>query len=168
MFDLRYNWMIHFYKRSSFLRYTASPKPATSRLGGARYISCAQSGFFCISVSAGVFLDIGDAGLNKVTGYRQAQREGLMTDGRNTTEVVVGNDKCHYCGRRGHGAKPDLNQKKETCPAFDKNCNNCGKIGHFSRSKACRKTVKVEKVMVQHEKWRLKLSRRCWTLGTSL
>ena len=95
MFDLRYNWMIHFYKRSSFLRYTASPKPATSRLGGARYISCAQSGFFCISVSAGVFLDIGDAGLNKVTGYRQAQREGLMTDGRNTTEVVVGNDKCH-------------------------------------------------------------------------
>ena len=116
---------------------------------------------------AGVFLDSGDAGLNKVTGYRQAQRENLMTDGSNTTDVVD-NDKCHYCGRRGHGAKPDLNRKKEACPAFDKKCNSCGKIGHFSRSKACRKTVKVEKVMVQHEKWRLKLSRRCWTLGTSL
>merc|ERR1711867_232017 len=34
---------------------------------------------------AGAYLDSGDAGLNKVTGYRQAEREGLVNDGSNTT-----------------------------------------------------------------------------------
>ena len=99
---------------------------------------------------AGVYLDSGDAGLNKVTGYRQVQRERLLSEGSHIPEKFE-NERCQYCGRKGHGAKPDLKLKKEICPAFDRKCNTCGIIGHFSRSKACRKAVKVEAVRMQHE-----------------
>ena len=64
---------------------------------------------------------------------------------------MSGLERCRFCGKKGHGAKPSFAQKKELCPAFDKKCNSCGDIGHFSRTKACKKSVKVEKLMVQHE-----------------
>ena len=45
-------------------------------------------------------------------------------------------------------------KKKEECPSFDKKCNSCVMVGHFSRTKLCNKSsVKVEKVVVQHEKY---------------
>ena len=43
--------------------------------------------------------------------------------------------------------------KKDKCSAFDKRCNTCGKIGHFSKTKACRQGIaKVEELVVQHER----------------
>ena len=55
--------------------------------------------------------------------------------------------KCRYCGRKGHGAAPVIARKKEVCPAYDKSCNACGGIGHFAKTKACRKRgAKVEMV----------------------
>ena len=120
-----------------------------------KFIEAKESG-----KKAGVYLDSEDACLNKVTGYRQAQREYLIRDNSNPTDVV-GNEKCHYCGRRGHGAKPDLNQKKELCPAFDKKCNSCGKIGHFARSKACRMSaLAVENLNTKHSK-RYQITKDC-------
>ena len=99
---------------------------------------------------AGVYLDSGEADLNKVTGYKQVQRETQRSDAVVRPEMS-GDDKCRFCGKKGHGARPNFTQKKEFCPAFDKKCNSCGDIGHFSRTKACKRSVKVEKVMVQHE-----------------
>ena len=95
-------------------------------------------------------MDNGEADLNKITGYKQAQRERQLSDG-GVTPDMSGDEKCRFCGKKGHGARPSFAEKKEFCPAFDKKCNSCGNIGHFSRSKACKKAVKVEKLLVQHE-----------------
>ena len=101
---------------------------------------------------AGVYLDGGEVDVNKVTGYKQAQREQQLA-GRTNTDVLVDEARCKYCGKKGHGAAPGFSKKKEECPAFDKKCNSCGVVGHFSRTKSCKKSsVKVEKVVVQHEK----------------
>ena len=110
-----------------------------------KFIEAKESG-----KKAGVYLDGGDAGLNKVTGYKQAQREHQLGDEGVKTELS-GNERCRYCGRKGHGAKPSFHQKKELCPAFDKKCNSCGGVGHFSKTKACRQSAKVEKVVVQYK-----------------
>ena len=110
-----------------------------------RFIEAKESGR-----KAWVYLDSGEADLNKVTGYRQVQRERQLSDGGIKPELS-GDEVCRFCKKKGHGARPSFNQKKEFCPAFDKKCNSCGIIGHFSRSKACKKSVKVEKVVVQHE-----------------
>ena len=57
-----------------------------------------------------------------------------------------------YCNRKGPGATPGVKLKREKCPAFDKTCNECGSLGQFTETKACRvKPVKVEKVNVQQE-----------------
>ena len=49
-------------------------------------------------------------------------------------ENVSLQDKCKYCGKRGH----DL--RKDSCPAFGKKCKNCGFLGHFNEQ--CRKKPK--------------------------
>ena len=95
---------------------------------------------------AGDYLDGGDATVNKVTGYRRLQREQLE-HGMPQPEVVD-DARCRYCNRKGHGAAPVISKKRELCPAYDKKCNTCGAIGHFSRAKACRKVAKVEKLEV--------------------
>ena len=64
---------------------------------------------------------------------------------------MVDASKCRYCGRRGHGAAPVIGRKKEVCPAYDKSCNACGGIGHFSKTKACRKRVAKVEVVGQCE-----------------
>ena len=42
------------------------------------------------------------------------------------------NSACRNCGKKGHGARPNQETRKEKCPAFDKTCDTCGKKGHFS------------------------------------
>ena len=97
-----------------------------------------------------MYLDGGNADLNKMTGYRQAQKEqqlGVQVK----PEGLEDDGKYKYCGRIGHGAIPSLDKKREVCPAFDK--KSCGGIGHFSKTKACKKkSVKVEKVVAQYKK----------------
>ena len=101
---------------------------------------------------AGDYLDNGDLNVNKLTGYKQSQREGLES-GYDTPkeDVVVSEARCKYCNKKGHGSAPVLSKKREVCPAYDKKCNTCGMIGHFSRTKACKKrAVKVE-MLEQYE-----------------
>ena len=112
-----------------------------------KYVEAKESG-----KKAGDYLDSGEADVNKMTGYKQVQREQQLA-GRTKPDVLVDEARCKYCGKKGHGAAPVYNKKKEECPAFDKKCNTCGVVGHFSRTKSCKKSsVKVEKVVVQHEK----------------
>ena len=66
-------------------------------------------------------------------------------------QICVGMKNADSVAKKGHGARPSFAEKREFCPAFDKKCNSCGNVGHFSRSKACRKAVKVEKLVVKHE-----------------
>ena len=112
-----------------------------------KYVEAKESG-----KKAGDYLDSGEADVNKVTGYKQVQKEEQLA-GRTKPDVLVDEARCKYCGKKGHGAAPVYSKKKEECPAFDKKCNTCGMVGHFSRTKSCKKSsVKVEKVVVQHVK----------------
>ena len=100
---------------------------------------------------AGAFLDGGEVATNKLTSYKQNLRDQVVAE----AERVGGDDdkKCRCCGKRGHGAAPNLAKKREACPAFDKKCNTCGELGHFSKTKACKKvTLKVDRVDGQNEK----------------
>ena len=109
-----------------------------------KYVEAKESGR-----KAGRYLDSGEAEVNKITGYRVSQREQQLA-GRETVDNEV---KCKFCGRKGHGGSPNFEVKKEKCIAFDKKCITCGKIGHFSKTRACRQDVaRVEEIVVQHEK----------------
>ena len=100
---------------------------------------------------AGAFLDSSEVGLNKMTSYRQVQKQNLV-DTRAKPDELKEEARCKYCNRKGHGAKPGLSVKREKCPAFDKTCNKCGGLGHFAVTKSCRdRPVKIENVKVQYE-----------------
>ena len=47
------------------------------------------------------------------------------------TEQNDDQDKCKFCGRRGHGKSPNFDLKKASCPAFDNKCQNCMRKGHY-------------------------------------
>jgi hypothetical protein len=40
-------------------------------------------------------------------------------------EVKDDDQKCKFCGRKGHGKSPNFELKKASCPAFDNNCKQC-------------------------------------------
>ena len=75
-----------------------------------KFIEAKESG-----KKAGVFLDNEEAALNKITSYRQTQK-----DKSNVEKCKPDDIRCCYCGNRGHGATPNFTTKKEVCPAFDK------------------------------------------------
>ena len=54
--------------------------------------------------------------VNKITAYQQHKKEEQL-DGDN-----VKLRPCKFCGRLGHGESPSLSVRKETCPAWDKEC----------------------------------------------
>ena len=45
-------------------------------------------------------------------------------------------DRCTYCGTRGHGRSPPTRIRRIECPAFGTKCNLCDKNNHFE--KMCR------------------------------
>ena len=77
----------------------------------------------------------GESSLNRISQHRKNQRNRSSTLPSNT-------EKCQFCGRPGHGAKPSLETRKEKCPAFSKNCNKCGTPGHFAHK--CKQKKKHE------------------------
>ena len=109
-----------------------------------RFVEAKESGR-----KAGKYLDSSEAEVSKVTGYKAHLKEQQLAERVKAEDEV----KCRFCGKRGHGGSPNFAVKKEKCSAFDKRCNTCGKIGHFSKTKACRQGIaKVEELVVQHER----------------
>jgi hypothetical protein len=41
------------------------------------------------------------------------------------------NEKCKFCGIKGHGKSLNFDLKKARCPAFDNKCKQCMRKGHF-------------------------------------
>lgn len=74
-----------------------------------------------------------NAEVGKVTEFQKG-KNGKSSDGGPPAE------RCIYCGRRGHGSKPDNNKRKAECPAWDQECFRCKEKGHFGRK--CRKSQK--------------------------
>ena len=99
-----------------------------------------------------------EAEVSKVTGYKAHLKEQQLAERKKAEDEV----KCRFCGKRGHGGSPNFAVKKEKCSAFDKRCNTCGKIGHFSKTKSCRQGIaKVEELVVQHERRTGQSDNRC-------
>ena len=61
---------------------------------------------------AGVYLDNREAALNKMTGYRHAQRD-ILVEERVKPEETGDDVRCRYCGINGHNATPDFKTKRE-------------------------------------------------------
>ena len=55
-------------------------------------------------------------------------------------EQVSAQDKCTYCGKRGHGKQANIDLRKTSCTAYGKKCKNCGILGHFNDQ--CKKKPK--------------------------
>ena len=79
--------------------------------------------------------------------YNAVQRPQYVKN--EPTLNIVENNKCRNCGqqfKKGH---------LTTCPARDRNCNTCGRKGHFAkhcRSTARTQTNEVEQNQTSHEK----------------
>ena len=57
-------------------------------------------------------------------------------------------DKCKYCGNKGHGRNPNFDLKKSSCPAFNNRCKSCSRKGHFQDF--CTKSLPKEKSKKDH------------------
>ena len=71
---------------------------------------------------------------------------------------------CSHCGRNDHNSAQE--DRRKSCPAFDKKCDKCGKIGHF-RKKCLSKVKKQEKSEAAEVK-RILLKWRLFRLGRQL
>ena len=74
-------------------------------------------------------------------------------------------ERCKYCGTKGHGRNPNFDLKKLSCPAFNNKCRHCKRKGHFQdfctrmkdndatkENTVEGKTVQVTKVCLQNQK----------------
>ena len=82
-----------------------------------------------------------DGGLNKLSQYQQEKRGRSNTlpsnTGRRDRAEPSNTDSCYYCGNNGRGYKSSAEVRKAKCPAYNKKCTKCKKMGHFA--KQCRK-----------------------------
>ena len=46
-------------------------------------------------------------------------------------EPQTNQERCNYCGTKGHGKNPNFDLKKASCPAFNNKCKQCKRKGHF-------------------------------------
>ena len=56
------------------------------------------------------------------------------------TEDTASGDRCKYCRRSGHGKAPEREMRSSKCPAWNKKCLTCGRLGHFKSSEVCKGT----------------------------
>ena len=73
----------------------------------------------------------------------QGLRRNIQQTHRYRDSGETGGKPCYCCGKSGHRAK------SPSCPALNKTCNTCQKIGHFSRvchSASKKKTATVKEI----------------------
>lgn len=51
---------------------------------------------------------------------------------RNTAPTNEPPATCSFCGSAGHGRYPNIDQRRQHCDAFDKECGKCSTLGHFA------------------------------------
>ena len=59
--------------------------------------------------------------------YQNEQRKATI---QKFTQVNP-KETCYYCGGTGHGQRPRLKDRRNTCKAFGHTCTKCGKQNHF-------------------------------------
>ena len=69
-------------------------------------------------------------------------KNSLSGNGTNSGQVSKVDDSprrkpCSHCGRQDHGSSPK--ERERSCPAFDKKCDTCGRVGHFRKKCLSRK-----------------------------
>ena len=91
---------------------------------------------------------LANTGVNKITAYKREQRSDATTRPTlisTTRPIGTPNteEHCTHCKQTDHGSSFTIRRKK--CPAFNKPCTRCHRVGHFSLS--CHKPrVKVDGV----------------------
>ena len=73
--------------------------------------------------------------------YKRASKPSQGSRSSNTPDQQSTHDRqtkevCSYCGEKGHGRSAPTRVRRTTCPAFTKDCKNCGKPHHIA--KMCR------------------------------
>ena len=87
------------------------------------------------------------ANIGKLSDYQRGRANTLP--GRLPGDRPGGGDtstreKCLYCGKPGHGVRPDRKVREEHCKAWGAQCDSCGITGHFKS--VCRKKGSAKKV----------------------
>ena len=83
----------------------------------------------------------------KVSPSQQIKRDNTVSLNKNFNnpknhKSSLSDDRpCAWCGKVGHGGKPNLDTRKKSCPAYGKFCSNCHKLGHFQSSCRARKHI---------------------------
>ena len=80
----------------------------------------------------------GVGALNRISDYKSTRdpmgrlRSNTLPAGQTEKEVpVMEQGKCGWCGRVGHGRRPNRETRQDKCKAFSSTCRQCNKIGHF-------------------------------------
>ena len=64
---------------------------------------------------------------HKTSNYKKGKSTQWEEKAKSKEEQSQTKDSCGYCGRSKH--------PRADCPTKEKECNKCGKVGHFGRSK---------------------------------
>ena len=81
------------------------------------------------------------AEVNKVSAFKQGKNEDLQ-------KKAELNIPCYFCGQKGHGKFPAREVRQKSCPAWNKACEKCSKIGHLSPVCKLKDGQKAEKEKV--------------------
>ena len=69
-------------------------------------------------------------------------------------EPQLNQERCKYCGTKGHGKNPNFDLKKASCPAFNNKCKQCKRKGHFQDF--CNRNRDEDKEISGHDKGKIK------------
>merc|ERR1711888_247388 len=73
---------------------------------------------------------LANTGVNKITAYKREQRSDAITRPTLIPMARPTGTYCTHCKQTDHGSSAAIREKK--CPAFNKSCTRCHKMGHFS------------------------------------
>ena len=87
------------------------------------------------------------AGIGRISDYQRGRSNTLPSKLPPEKEDEAKNsdqEKCQYCGKSGHGVRPNYETRKEKCKAWGAKCDSCEGRGHYKA--VCRKKTSAKKV----------------------
>jgi hypothetical protein len=107
----------------------ASAQVEGGELTLARTVKLAES--FEMGKSSQEYVNKHSGQVSRISQHQQNKHSGRQsTRSNNSNSAKPGEMKCGNCGQNDHTSK--LNDRRKSCPAFDKLCNKCQTNGHFS------------------------------------